>query len=266
MAQNDSGHIADVYLNYIGGQWKQGSSAQWDENRNPANPNELLGKITRSAPLDVNRAIEAAQIAQVEWARKPRPARGQILAKAGDLLRARADVLAKILTREEGKNIAEAKGEVLKACNVLEFTASEARRPIGEVIPSEVPNTFLYTTRAPLGVVAVITPWNFPVCIPVWKIAPALLEGNAVIFKPASLTPATATFVTRTFEEAGLPPGVLNLVYGGGATIGMALASDPRVHAISFTGSNDVGREVYARAASRLARVQLEMGGKNPII
>jgi aldehyde dehydrogenase (NAD+) len=256
----------DVYLNFIGGQWKQGSSGQWDSNRNPARPTQVLGKSTRSTAVDVSRAVEAAAAAQHEWARKPRPARGALIAAAAAIIRKRAETFAEALTKEEGKNLNESRGEVMKSVNVMEFMASEARRPTGHVIPSEMPNTFLYTTRSPLGVVALITPWNFPVCIPAWKIAPALLEGNAVVFKPASLTPATAALLVRAYEEAGLPAGVLNLVYGSGSVVGNALVQDKRVRGISFTGSNEVGLELNTQAARRGARVQLEMGGKNPLI
>ena len=256
----------DVYLNFIHGQWKQGSSGAWDDNRNPANPSELLGKATRSNAIDVNRAVEAAVAAQPEWARKPRAVRGAIIDKAAQVVRKNLENIAKTLTREEGKNLNEARGEVLKAINVMEFIASEGRRPVGDVIPSEMPNTFIYTTRAPLGVVALITPWNFPICIPAWKLAPALLEGNAVVFKPSGLTPSTAQMLVRAFEEAGVPAGVLNLVYGSGSLVGAALVNDKRVAAISFTGSNEVGTELNVQAARRLARVQLEMGGKNPVI
>ena len=256
----------DVYLNFIGGQWKQGSTPEWDENRNPARPNEVLGKSTRSTPADVTKAVDAAVKAQKEWAARPRPQRAQILEKVAQLMKVRIEQFAKTLTLEEGKNLTEARGEILKAINVLEFTASEGRRPTGDVIPSEMPNTMIYTTRAPLGVVALITPWNFPVCIPIWKLAPALLEGNTVIFKPATLTPACAKMIVFTFEEAGLPPGVLNLVYGSGSVVGNAIVNDPRVKGMSFTGSNEVGIELNVQAAKRLAHVQLEMGGKNPVI
>lgn len=256
----------DVYLNFISGEWRQGTTTEWDLNRNPARPSEVLGKSTRSSLSDLNRAIEAAQKAQTEWARKPRPARGAVLAKTAEIIRRKADTFAESMTREEGKNLNESRGEVAKTINVLEFMASEGRRPIGQVIPSEMPNTFLYTTRAPHGVVGIITPWNFPLCIPAWKIAPALLEGNAVIFKPATLTPACAMLLTQAFEEAGLPPGLLNLVYGSGSVIGNAIAQDKRIRAVSFTGSNDVGIQLNVTAAKRLAHVQLEMGGKNPII
>ncbi len=256
----------DIYLNYVSGKWSEGSLGEWDLNHNPANLSETLGKSTRSSLEDVQKAIDAATHAQKKWARTPRPERGAIIAKVANSLRANLDEFARIITLEEGKNLSEARGEAIKTIHVLEFTASESQRPTGEVIPSAMPNTFLYTTRAPLGVVGIITPWNFPLCIPAWKIAPALLEGNAVIFKPATLTPACAARLVQLFHDSGLPAGVLNLVYGSGSIIGQAIVNDPRIHAISFTGSNEVGKELNAQAAKRLARVQLEMGGKNPVI
>jgi acyl-CoA reductase-like NAD-dependent aldehyde dehydrogenase len=255
-----------TYINYINGKWCEGSTGDWDSNRNPACPSEIIGKATRSTTQDLDTAIEAAVLAQMEWAKTPRPIRGALLNRVAKIIREKQEQLAQILTREEGKNITEAKGEVLKSANALEFTAAEGRRPVGEVIPSEMPNTFLYTTRTPLGVAGIITPWNFPLCIPAWKIGPALLEGNSVIFKPATLTPASAFELVKAFEQAGIPPGVLNLVYGSGSTIGKALVQDKRVRAISFTGSNEIGTELNVLAAKRLARVQLEMGGKNPVI
>jgi aldehyde dehydrogenase (NAD+) len=254
------------YLNYINGKWTEGASGEWDLNRNPAKPNDLIGRATRSSTSDLQAAIEAAIQAQKEWAKTPRPTRGNLIGKVAKIIREQQEHFASILTREEGKNINEARGEVLKSANTLEFTAAEGRRPTGEVIPSEMPNTLLYTTRAPLGVVGVITPWNFPLCIPAWKIGPALLEGNAVVFKPASATPACAFELVKAFAQAGIPPGILNLVYGSGQTIGKALAEDPRVRGISFTGSNEIGTELNVIAARRVARVQLEMGGKNPVI
>ena len=254
------------YLNWIDGVWQAGSSGEWDPNLNPAKPTQILGRSTRSTLADVQAAIEAAQKAQKGWAKTPRPMRGAILEKTAALLEKEIDVIAQTLTSEEGKNLSEAKGETQKAIHTLRFAAAESRRSTGSVIPSEMPNTFLYTTRAPLGVVGIITPWNFPICIPAWKIAPALLEGNSVIFKPATLTPGTAQLLVKAFEEAGLPRGVLNLLYGSGALVGGAITDDPRIHGISFTGSCEVGQDLYARAARRLARVQLEMGGKNPVI
>jgi alpha-ketoglutaric semialdehyde dehydrogenase len=256
----------DVYLNYIDGQWKPGRSGRWEVNRNPARPSQILGKITQSNELDIRDAVDAAERAQKEWAKKPRPQRAAVLLKAAHVIQNRLESFAKALTLEEGKNLSESRGEIQKTVNVLEFIGSEGRRPTGQVIPSEMTGTFIYTTRAPLGVVGVITPWNFPVCIPAWKIGPALLEGNAVLFKPASLTPNCAVLLTRAFEEAGLPKGLLNLLFGIGAVVGNAIVKDPRVRAISFTGSNEVGRGLYTEAAKGLKRVQMEMGGKNPLI
>ena len=255
-----------TYLNYIDGTWRDGTATGQDENRNPANPSQVLGKSTRSSKEDVQKAIAAAKTAQKTWVRLPRPIRGQYLEKAAAIIKTRIDLFAKTMTEEEGKNFNEARGEVLKTINVLEFTASEARRPTGEVIPSEMPNTFLYTTRVPYGVVGIITPWNFPLCIPAWKIAPALLEGNTVIFKPATITPGCAVLLVKAFEEAGLPKGVLNLVFGSGSVVGNAIVEHPDIHCISFTGSNEVGTRIHEQAAKRLCKTQLEMGGKNPLI
>jgi aldehyde dehydrogenase (NAD+) len=174
--------------------------------------------------------------------------------------------LAEALTREEGKTIGESRGELQRAINVVEFFAGQARRITGETIPSELPGNFCYTVKQPVGPVAVITPWNFPVAIPVWKIAPALVSGNTIVFKPASLTPLTAAIIVEIFEECGLPPGVLNLVYGGGREVGDTIVKHPAIQAVSFTGSNDVGIGLYAAAAARGIKCQCEMGGKNPIV
>ncbi|MDQ3804015.1 MAG: aldehyde dehydrogenase family protein, partial [Acidobacteriota bacterium] len=182
------------------------------------------------------------------------------------LLEERKEELAALLTREEGKTLAEARGELQRAINVAEFCAGESRRMNGETIPSELPANFAYTVRQPHGVVAVITPWNFPVAIPTWKLAPALVAGNTVVFKPATLTPATAVRLVEIFQEAGLPPGVLNLVLGSGSAAGDEIVSHGAVRAISFTGSNEVGVRLYEQAARRGVRVQCEMGGKNPVV
>ncbi len=255
-----------VYLNYINGVWREGKAQGQDINTNPANPSQVLGKSTRSTKEEVNEAIECAKKAQKEWARLPRPVRGQYIEKAAQLIKQRVDLFAETMTKEEGKNFNEAKGETLKTINVMEFTASEARRPVGDVIPSEMPNTFLYTTRVPYGVVGIITPWNFPLCIPAWKIAPALIEGNTIVFKPATITPGCAVLLVKAFEEAGLPKGVLNLVFGSGSTVGNAIVDHKDIHCISFTGSNEVGTRIHEQAAKRLCKTQLEMGGKNPLI
>ena len=192
--------------------------------------------------------------------------RGKLLYRVQRRMEERHQELAEALTREEGKTISESRGEVQRAINVIEFFAGEARRITGDTIPSELPHNFCYTVKQPVGPVAIITPWNFPVAIPVWKMAPALVSGNTVVFKPASLTPLTAAIIVEIFEECGLPPGVLNLVHGGGREVGDTIVKHPAIQAVSFTGSNDVGTGLYQAAAARGIKCQCEMGGKNPIV
>ncbi|HEX6453307.1 MAG TPA: aldehyde dehydrogenase family protein [Trebonia sp.] len=211
-------------------------------------------------------AVAAAVAAQSAWGRLPGPARGTVLADAAELLRQRSGEIARDLTREEGKTLAEARGEVRRAVDVLRFFGGEAWRSGGQQIPSAQPDTFVYTKREPVGVAAVITPWNFPIAIPAWKCAPALAAGNAVVLKPAEATPVSVWHLARALADAGLPPGVFNVVYGDGAVVGRALAEDARVAALSFTGSVSVGRELHDVVSKRRARVQLEMGGKNPLV
>ena len=232
---------------------------------NPADPGDAVSLRPDGGPEQVDAAVGASVRAQAAWAATPAPARGAVLRRASQLLGERAEQVALDLCREEGKTLAEARGEVSRAVDVLAYFGGEGWRLFGQVVPSSAPDTLLYTRREPLGVVACITPWNFPIAIPAWKIAPALVAGNAVVFKPASLTPLTAYHLVGALQDAGLPPGVLNLVYGGG-TLGDALVADPRVAGISFTGSTAVGTHIHAVASARRARVQLEMGGKNPLV
>ena len=253
-------------LNYIGGAWVESSSRERVVDRNPARSDEILAEVTSSTPQDVRYAIDAAEDAYREWRRTPSPRRGDIVRKAADLMERRRDELARLLTQEEGKVLAESLAEVDRAIANVRFSAGEGTRLTGETIPSAQRGTFVYTTREPLGVVATITPWNFPMAIPAWKIAPALVAGNTVIFKPASLTPLCAAQVVQCFIDAGLPDGVLNMVLGSGAALSDAIVDDERVKAISFTGSSAVGKRLYAQAARRLCKVQLEMGGKNAVI
>ena len=253
-------------LNHIGGAWVGSSSNATVEDRNPARTSELLANAAASTPADVRHAIDAAERAFPEWRATPAPHRGDIVRKAADLMERRRDQLARLCTQEEGKVLAESYAEVDRAIANVRFSGGEGMRLSGETIPSAHRGTLIYTRRDPLGVVACLTPWNFPIAIPSWKIAPALVGGNTVIFKPASLTPLCATEVVQCFLDAGLPDGVLNLVLGSGATLSSALVDDERVKAISFTGSSGVGRALYARAAQRLCKVQLEMGGKNAVI
>ena len=252
--------------NFIGGQWVDSSSGRRVHDVNPADTSEVIAEAPASTAAEATEACEAALRAFEGWRRTPAPVRGQILYKAQRRMEERRQELAEALTREEGKTIAESRGEVQRAINVVEFFAGQARRITGETIPSELPNNFCYTIKQPVGPVAVITPWNFPIAIPIWKIAPALVSGNTVVFKPASLTPLTAALIVEIFGECGLPPGVLNLVYGGGREVGDTVVKHPAIQAVSFTGSNDVGVGLYSAAAARGIKCQCEMGGKNPIV
>jgi aldehyde dehydrogenase (NAD+) len=255
-----------VYRNCIGGQWVASAASRTVPNVNPADTTDVLGQVPLSTAEESVQAAAAARKAFPAWRDTPAPARGSILYRAMAILDQEKEDLARLLTREEGKTLKESIGEVQRAVNILEFIAAEGRRMGGQTVASELPRNFCYTVRQPLGVVACITPWNFPVAIPVWKIAPALVSGNTVVFKPATLTPGCATAVVSVFERAGLPPGVLNMVLGAGATVGHALLDHEDVRAVSFTGSNEVGGEIYARGARRMIRVQCEMGGKNPVV
>ena len=251
---------------YINGEWFHPKSQRLVRNLNPADPDEVIAEFPAATTADVQRAIDAAQASFRGWQKTPGPERGRVLWRAADIARQRADEIARTLTREEGKVLKEAKGEVMKGISLLEFYAGEGFRMHGKTLPSEARDTFTYTIRRPLGAVGLIAPWNFPWAIPVWKSAPALVAGNTVIFKPAELTPATATLLTAIYEEAGLPPGVFNMLVGSGSVVGEALVNSPALRAISFTGSNEVGGALYAKAAQRGAKVTCEMGGKNAVI
>src|ERR1700741_5195177 len=231
----------NTYRNYIGGKWIESTSTRTAQNINPANTDDVLGTIRQAARDDPRAAGEAAAGAFRGWRGTPSPARGRIVAKAARLLEENKEELAQLLTHEEGKTIAESRGELQRSINVADFCAGESRRLTGETIPSELPLNFAYTIKQPLGVVACVTPWNFPVAIPVWKIAPALVAGNTVVFKPATITPGTAVRITEIFQEAGIPPGVLNLIIGSGSEAGEEIIGHPAVKAVSFTGSNGVG-------------------------
>ncbi len=252
-------------LNYIAGRWEDASSGQTFAVANPADTREVLGRFPESAPADVARAVRAAQDAFHAWSRTPQPQRGLVIAKAIALLKERAEELAHALTWEAGKPLAESRVEVTRGLNAMEYLVAEARRSGGQTIPSELPGTFTYTVRRPLGVVGLITPWNFPFAIPAWKVVPALVAGNTAVMKPAEQTPVCTAMIMQAFDEAGLPPGVLNLV-NGGPVVGEALVADPLVKAISFTGSTSVGKLINQAASARLAKVQLELGGKNAAI
>jgi alpha-ketoglutaric semialdehyde dehydrogenase len=251
--------------NLIGGAWVPSPGGYYPIH-NPARPAECLGEFANSGTADVANAIESAAGACREWGDTPGPQRGAILFRFAQLLEESKPELGRIITLEQGKALAEAVGEVGRAAAEARFMAGEASRPTGHTFPSERPGFSCSTVSEPLGVVAAICPWNFPVVTPVRKIAPALAWGNTVVFKPASLTPWSAVYVMQLLERAGLPPRVVNLVTGAGSVVGEALIADERVKGITFTGSSRVGSRVYEGAARRLARVQLELGGKNPAV
>jgi alpha-ketoglutaric semialdehyde dehydrogenase len=255
-----------TYRNYINGEWSESASNKTVENINPANTDDVIGTVKLSTREEARAAIEAASSKARDWRQTPAPVRGQIIARAGRLLENEKERIARLLTREEGKTISESRGEIQRAINILEFCAGESRRINGETIQSEIPSNFVYTIKQPVGVVACVTPWNFPIAIPVWKIAPALVAGNTVVFKPATLVPATAVALTEIFVEAGVPAGVLNLIIGSGSEAGDEIINHPAVRAVSFTGSTSVGMQLYEQIAKRGAKAQCEMGGKNPIV
>src|SRR6185295_12837224 len=252
--------------NYIGGKWVAGAGAKEIQSLNPADTREVVAVAQAASRIDAVKALDAAEKAFPAWKATPAPLRGRIVAKALELARARRIEIGTLLTREEGKILGEGIGEVDKGNNLMEWFAGEGLRFMGHTAPSKLPNNLLYTIRQPLGVVSIIAPWNFPWAIPAWKIAPALVAGNTVVFKPSEVTPAVAAELVKCFEEAGLPAGVLNMVIGDGAEMGEPLLHDGRVKAISFTGSNEVGKIMQKAGAERGIRVTCEMGGKNPCV
>src|SRR5688500_4961471 len=250
-----------TYRSFIDGKWLNSTSGETIPNINPANVNDIIGVSELCTREEARKAVEAAYNAFREWRDTPAPARGKIINRAARLMEDHKEELASILTREEGKTVSESRGEVQRAINVVEFCAGETRRMNGETIPSELPANFAYTIKEPHGVVACITPWNFPVAIPAWKLAPALAAGNTVVMKAAEATPATAVRIFEIFHEAGIPAGVINLLLGKGSEVGQEIADHPAVRAISFTGSTGVGLQIYQQGARRGIPVQCEMGG-----
>jgi acyl-CoA reductase-like NAD-dependent aldehyde dehydrogenase len=258
--------MAERYLNLIGGDWKAARSGETFEDRNPARWSELVGTFPRSGPEDVDAAVAAARAAYRDWRATPAPRRGEILLRTGLLLEQRKEELARTMTREMGKVLEEARGDVQEAIDMAFFAAGLGRRPFGETIPSELPDKVCFTWREPVGVVGVITPWNFPVAVPSWKLFPALVAGNTIVFKPAEDTPLCGVRLAEVLLEAGLPAGVLNLVHGTGPDAGAPLVAHPDVNCISFTGSTEVGKEIAVECGRTLKRVGLELGGKNAIV
>jgi aldehyde dehydrogenase (NAD+) len=256
--------MGQINRNFIGGAWVEGDGVL--ENRNPARPDDLIGLYARATLADVEAAVAAAKAAQPSWAAASPQFRADILSKAGALILARGTELGRLLAREEGKSLPEAVGEATRAGHIFQFFAGEALRAFGQKVHSIRPGCEVEVTREPVGIVGLITPWNFPIAIPAWKAAPALAAGNAVVLKPADLTPACAHALAQILEEAGLPAGVFNLVMGAGSVIGQAIISHPDVSAVSFTGSEQVGRNIARSCAEGMKKVQLEMGGKNPLV
>lgn len=268
MAKSENINVQEAVTvdNYIGGGWKAPKAGRRMSNHNPARRGEVVGQVPTSELADLDEAVEAAQAASYAWRKLSGAARGALLFKAADLLESRIEEIGRAMTREMGKTLGEAKGETARGAAILRYYAGEGMRPIGDVIPSTDADALMYAFRVPLGVVGVISPWNFPVAIPVWKIAPALIYGNTVVWKPTAETAVTASLIMACFHEAGFPAGVVNMVIGDGAVIGQGIAEHPGIHGITFTGSNAVGKRVGQIALARGAKYQLEMGGKNPII
>ena len=257
---------AKVYKNLIGGEWVESASGQTFENKNPANIKDVVGIFPRSNKDDVADAIGAAKKAFDRWRLTPAPRRGEIIFRCAQILQERKEDYARDMTREMGKVLKETRGDVQEAIDTAYYMAGEGRRLDGHTVPSELPNKFAMAMRVPLGVVGMITPWNFPMAIPSWKIFPAIISGNTCVIKPAEDTPLSTVNLVHALMDAGLPPGVVNIVHGFGPEAGAPMLDHPDVRAISFTGSSEVGRIVGETAARNFKPCSLEMGGKNAII
>ncbi len=255
--------MPEVFRNYIDGEWVDGPTF---ENRNPANTDEIVGLFVKGTGADVHRAADAAQAAFPGWSNMPAPARGALLFKVADILEKKFDQLGEEMCREEGKTLPEAKGEVRRAINIFRYFGSEGSRLPGHLVPSERDRVHMFSIRKAIGVIGLINPWNFPIAIPAWKLAPALVCGNTVILKPASVSPLSSWRIVEACHEAGIPKGVVNYIAGSGSEIGKALMTAKPLKAVSFTGSCEIGNWLHAEASKRHLRIQLEMGGKNPTI
>jgi len=268
VARPAADRIPDVptFRLFIAGEWVESVSGRTFESRNPADQRDVVGRFQAGTAADVAMAIRAAGMAFPAWRATPAPKRGEILYRFGALLANHKERVARALTREMGKVLPEARGDVQEAIDIAFLMAGEGRRMFGDTVPSELPDKWAMSIRQPIGVVGVITPWNFPTAIPCWKMMPALVTGNTVVFKPASDTPHCATLIVELMAEAGFPPGVANLVTGPGAVVGDAIVDSPDTQVISFTGHSETGRSIAQRAGRRLKRISLELGGKNGIV
>jgi acyl-CoA reductase-like NAD-dependent aldehyde dehydrogenase len=256
--------MTQPYANYIAGEWVAGSNVTRDIN--PSDLSDVVGEYAQADAKQVDQAIASARAAAPAWGAFNTQARADILDKIGNEILARKDELGRLLSREEGKTLPEGTGEVVRAANIFKFFAGEVLRRTGELVPSVRPGVDVEITREPVGVVGIIAPWNFPSAIPAWKVAPALAYGNCVVFKPADLVPGSSWAIADIISRAGVPAGAFNLVMGRGSVVGEAIVNDPRVDAISFTGSVETGRKIAAKAVAQMKKLQLEMGGKNPLV
>lgn len=261
-----STELGQVHQNFIGGEWKNAQSGETFVSTNPARTSEIVGYYQKSGKADLEEAVEAAVKAQAGWEATPAPVRGEILYRVAQILERRQEELAQLMTREMGKILKETRGDVQIAIDVAKFMAGEGRRAEGETIPSALPDKMCLTLRHPVGIVGIITPWNFPIAIPAWKAFPALLAGNAVVLKPASDTPLLALKLAEVLQEAGLPAGVFNVLTGPGGSLGNAMAGHKKINMISLTGSTEVGRHVAEVCGRDLRRCALELGGKNAVV
>ncbi|HEX5241020.1 MAG TPA: aldehyde dehydrogenase family protein [Candidatus Limnocylindrales bacterium] len=251
---------------FIAGEWIDGCSGETFESLNPADRRDVVGRFQKGNAADAAMAVRAAEMALPRWKATPAPKRGEILYRFGALMAEHKERLARAMTREMGKVLSEARGDVQEGIDIAFLMAGEGRRMFGDTVPSELPDKWAMSIRQPIGVAGIITPWNFPIAIPCWKMMPALVTGNTVAFKPASDTPYCATLLVELMAEAGFPAGTVNLVTGGGAEVGDALVESPDVQVISFTGHTSTGKRISERAAKRLKRVSLELGGKNAVV
>jgi alpha-ketoglutaric semialdehyde dehydrogenase len=254
------------YLNYIAGKWIEARSGKFFKNINPANKQDIIGEFPSSSSDDVEQAVRAAQKALPAWRSMPAPKRGELLLKAANLLVSRKEELARDMTREMGKVLKETRGDVQETIDTAFYMAGEGRRLFGRTTPCELQNKTALAFRVPIGVVGVITPWNFPMAIPSWKMLPALICGNTMVCKPASDTPLSTSNLVKVFEDAGIPPGVVNLVHGNAASVGIPIVQHPDIRLIAFTGSSVAGRNIAGIAGGLLKRVSMELGGKNAMI
>jgi aldehyde dehydrogenase (NAD+) len=257
---------APTFSLFIAGRWVDGVSGETFESVNPADTRDVIGRFQAGTAADVAMAIRAADTALPAWKATPAPKRGEILYRLGALMAEHKERLARAMTREMGKVLAEARGDVQEGIDIAFLMAGEGRRMFGDTVPSELPDKWAMSIRQPVGVAGIVTPWNFPIAIPCWKTMPALVTGNTVVFKPSSDAPHCATLLVELMDEAGFPPGTVNLVTGAGADVGDAIVENPDVNVISFTGSSTTGRGIAERAGRRLKRLSLELGGKNAVV